>query len=98
MAARRTDPVAAPNRQDEVLVRIHATTVNRTDCGLRSADPFITGYFTDLRRDPDQTPAGKRLPRVALARGPPQDPQPYHVRWGRLDWIVVVPVVPMAAR
>jgi NADPH:quinone reductase-like Zn-dependent oxidoreductase len=35
---------------DEVLVRVHATTVNRTDCGLRSADPFITRFFTGLRR------------------------------------------------
>jgi NADPH:quinone reductase-like Zn-dependent oxidoreductase len=35
---------------DEVLVRIHATTVNRTDCGLRSAEPFITRLFTGLRR------------------------------------------------
>ena len=38
-----------PN-DDEVLVRIHATTVNRTDCGWRSAKPFIARYFTGLRR------------------------------------------------
>jgi NADPH:quinone reductase-like Zn-dependent oxidoreductase len=25
-------------KDDEVLVRIHATTVTRTDCGLRSAE------------------------------------------------------------
>ena len=35
---------------DEVLVRIHATTVNRTDCGLRSAEYFISRVFTGLRR------------------------------------------------
>jgi NADPH:quinone reductase-like Zn-dependent oxidoreductase len=35
--------------EDEVLIRIHATTVTRTDCGLRSADPFITRFFTGLR-------------------------------------------------
>jgi len=35
---------------DEVLTKIHATTVNRTDCGLRSADVFISRYFTGLRR------------------------------------------------
>ena len=35
---------------DEVLVKIHATTVNRTDAGLRSAEPFICRFFTGLRR------------------------------------------------
>jgi NADPH:quinone reductase-like Zn-dependent oxidoreductase len=35
---------------DQVLVKIHATTVNRTDCGLRSARPFFIRYFTGLRR------------------------------------------------
>ena len=37
-------------KDDEVLVRIHATTVNRTDCGLRSAEPFFARLFTGLRR------------------------------------------------
>jgi len=40
-------PVA---KDDEVLVRIHATTVNRTDTGLRAAKPFITRFFTGLLR------------------------------------------------
>ena len=35
---------------DEVLVKIHATTVNRTDCGWRSAKPFLTRYFLGLLR------------------------------------------------
>jgi len=38
-----------PN-DDEVLVRIRATTVTRTDTGLRSADLFITRFFTGLLR------------------------------------------------
>jgi NADPH:quinone reductase-like Zn-dependent oxidoreductase len=37
-------------KDDEVLVRVHATTVNRTDCGLRAAKPFIYRFFVGLRR------------------------------------------------
>jgi NADPH:quinone reductase-like Zn-dependent oxidoreductase len=36
--------------EDEILVRIHATTVTRTDCGLRAARPFFIRYFTGVRR------------------------------------------------
>jgi acyl-CoA synthetase (AMP-forming)/AMP-acid ligase II len=34
----------------EVLVKVHATTVNRTDCGFRAATPFIVRFFTGLIR------------------------------------------------
>jgi NADPH:quinone reductase-like Zn-dependent oxidoreductase len=37
-------------KEDELLVRIHATTVNRTDCGWRSAKPFFARYFIGLLR------------------------------------------------
>jgi NADPH:quinone reductase-like Zn-dependent oxidoreductase len=37
-------------KDNEVLVRVHATTVNRTDCGLRAAKPFIYRFFLGLRR------------------------------------------------
>jgi NADPH:quinone reductase-like Zn-dependent oxidoreductase len=36
--------------EDEVLVRIHATTVNRTDTGFRSAEYFVSRFFTGLLR------------------------------------------------
>ena len=42
----------------EVLVKVHATTVNRTDCGFRAAKPFIVRFFTGLTR-----------PRVAVLGG-----------------------------
>jgi NADPH:quinone reductase-like Zn-dependent oxidoreductase len=37
------DPPAAGD--DEVLVKVHATTVNRTDCGVRAAKPFLYRLF-----------------------------------------------------
>ncbi|HJX48067.1 MAG TPA: NAD(P)-dependent alcohol dehydrogenase [Gaiellaceae bacterium] len=37
-------------KDDEVLVKIHATTVNRSDCGWREAEPFFTRFFTGLLR------------------------------------------------
>lgn len=36
--------------EDEVLVRIHATTVNRTDCHRRAADHVLWRLFAGLRR------------------------------------------------
>ena len=35
---------------DELLVKVHATTVNRTDCGVRAAKPFLYRLFVGLRR------------------------------------------------
>ena len=47
----RLEDVATPvPGDDDVLVRIHATTVNRTDCGWLSAKPFVVRYFIGLRR------------------------------------------------
>jgi NADPH:quinone reductase-like Zn-dependent oxidoreductase len=37
-------------KEDEVLVRIHATTVTRTDCGWRKPHPFFSRVFTGIRR------------------------------------------------
>jgi len=44
-------PVPVDN---EVLIRVHASTVNRTDCGMRSATPFITRLFSGWRRPKHQ--------------------------------------------
>jgi NADPH:quinone reductase-like Zn-dependent oxidoreductase len=47
----RIAEVELPDPKDgELLVRIHATTVNRTDCGLRAAKPFIVRFFTGLTK------------------------------------------------
>jgi NADPH:quinone reductase-like Zn-dependent oxidoreductase len=37
-------------KENELLVRIQATTVNRTDTGFRSAEYFIARFFTGLLR------------------------------------------------
>jgi NADPH:quinone reductase-like Zn-dependent oxidoreductase len=53
----RLDEVERPApKEDEVLVRVHATTVSRTDCGLRAADPFFARAITGLRRPKRRTP------------------------------------------
>ena len=47
----RISEVEKPTPKDnELLVRVHATTVNRTDCGIRAAKPFIVRLFTGLVR------------------------------------------------
>lgn len=35
-------------RKNELLIKVHATTVNRTDCGFRSAEYFISRFFSGL--------------------------------------------------
>src|SRR4051794_30387934 len=35
-------------KNDEVLIRVHATTVNRTDCHVLSGRPFVMRLFTGL--------------------------------------------------
>jgi NADPH:quinone reductase-like Zn-dependent oxidoreductase len=39
-----------PLKENDVLVRVHATTVNRTDCGIRAAKPSILRLILGLRR------------------------------------------------
>jgi NADPH:quinone reductase-like Zn-dependent oxidoreductase len=47
----RVEDVAQPvPADDEVLIRVRATTVNRTDCGFRQPEPFIVRFFSGLLR------------------------------------------------
>jgi NADPH:quinone reductase-like Zn-dependent oxidoreductase len=57
-----------PN-DDEVLVEVLATTVNRTDCGVRAARPFFARAFTGLVR-PKRRIAGMELAGRVAAVGP----------------------------
>jgi NADPH:quinone reductase-like Zn-dependent oxidoreductase len=47
-------------KEDEVLVKIHSTTVTRTDCGIRAAKPFFIRLIFGLRR-PKQRILGTEL-------------------------------------
>ena len=40
---------------DEVLIRVRASTVNRTDCGMRTAKPWISRFFSGWRKPKHQT-------------------------------------------
>ena len=55
--------------ENEVLIKVYAATVNRTDCGFRSADYLITRLFSGLRRPKFQT-LGNEFAGVIEAIGP----------------------------
>jgi NADPH:quinone reductase-like Zn-dependent oxidoreductase len=42
-------------KDNEVLIKVYATTVNRTDCGFRSAEYFISRFFSGLFRPKNKT-------------------------------------------
>ena len=52
----------------EVLVQVHATTVNRTDCAYRAAKPFFMRLFTGLIR-PRATVLGNEFAGVVVEVG-----------------------------
>jgi NADPH:quinone reductase-like Zn-dependent oxidoreductase len=65
----RIAEVDKPKAKDrEVLVKVHATTVNRTDCGFRAAKPFIVRFFSGLSR-PRATVLGSEFAGVVEAVG-----------------------------
>jgi NADPH:quinone reductase-like Zn-dependent oxidoreductase len=55
-------------KHNEVLVKVHATTVNRTDCACRAAKPFFMRLFTGLIR-PRATVLGNEFSGVVAAVG-----------------------------
>ncbi|MDW4905160.1 NAD(P)-dependent alcohol dehydrogenase [Streptomyces sp. ADMS] len=57
-----------PVGDHDVLVRVHATTVNRTDCAYRAARPFFMRAFTGLTR-PRLTVLGTEYAGVVEAVG-----------------------------
>ena len=55
-------------KEDEILIRIKATTVNRSDCGWRAPHPFFSRIFTGLLR-PKRPILGSELAGVVEAVG-----------------------------
>src|SRR5262249_50677520 len=53
----------------EVLVMVHAATVNRTDCHRRGADPWIWRLFAGLRRPRRRIPGSEFAGVVEAAGG-----------------------------
>jgi NADPH:quinone reductase-like Zn-dependent oxidoreductase len=60
-------PRAVP-KADELLVRVHATTVNRTDCGFRAGHPWFIRGFTGITK-PKRTILGNEFAGVVEAVG-----------------------------
>jgi len=48
--------------EDEVLVRVRATTVNRTGCHRRAAEPFAWRLVAGLRRPRQQSAWPELIP------------------------------------
>lgn len=68
-AVQRLEDVEEPvPKDDEVLVKIHATTVTRTDCGVRAGKPWLVRLFFGIRR-PKQRILGTELAGEVVAAG-----------------------------
>ena len=66
----RLDEVERPTpAADELLVRVHAATVNRTDCGFRSGRPLFVRFVSGVRR-PKHRVLGTEYAGVVEAVGP----------------------------
>jgi NADPH:quinone reductase-like Zn-dependent oxidoreductase len=63
-----SDAEKPPQKENDVLVKVHATTVNRTDCGVRAAKPSILRLILGLRR-PRVTIIGTEFAGVVEAIG-----------------------------
>ena len=65
----RIREVEEPAIEDhDVLVRVHAATVNRTDCGFRAAEPWFVRFFSGLAK-PRATILGSEFAGVVEAVG-----------------------------
>ncbi len=75
-------PIPAKN---ELLIRIHATTVNRTDCGILWANPPLIRLFTGLFKPKHQTPGTDFSGVVEQVGSEVADFKPGDRVWGLFD-------------
>ncbi len=62
--------VPSPKVDDEsLLIRVHASSVNRTDCGFLRGEPFIVRFFSGLRK-PKATILGCEFAGEVIGFGP----------------------------
>ena len=65
----RIAEVNTPTAKDhQLLIKVHVTTVNRTDCGFRAGKPFIVRFFSGLTK-PRRTVLGTEFAGVVEAIG-----------------------------
>lgn len=50
------DPPKPRPKDNELLIRVHATTINRTDCGILTGKPYLIRAFTGLLKPRDLVP------------------------------------------
>lgn len=43
-------------KDNEILIRVHCTTINRTDCGILTGKPFLIRFFTGLLKPSSNVP------------------------------------------
>jgi NADPH:quinone reductase-like Zn-dependent oxidoreductase len=62
--------VSRPNPKDhELMVKVHCSTVNRTDCGFRSAEYFVSRFWSGLFK-PNRPILGCEFAGVVVETGP----------------------------
>ncbi len=58
-------------KDDEVLIKVRATTVSRTDVALRAGEPFVSRFITGVRKPKRPILGGRSLRELSYATSSP---------------------------